>query len=53
MTTLLALFAGTALLALRRRSFDLWSLGLIGATCLGVVAVQHYQAVTTVHQVVE
>jgi hypothetical protein len=53
MTTLLALFAGTALLALRRRRFDLWSLALIGTACLGVVAVQHYLAVTTVHQVVE
>lgn len=53
MTTLLALFAGTALLALRRRSFDLWSLGLIGVVCLGVVAMQHHQAVSTVHQVLE
>ncbi len=53
MTILLALFAGTALLALRRRSYDLWSLGLIGAVCLGVVAMQHYRAVSIVHQVVE
>ena len=53
MTTLLALFAGTALLALRRRRFDLWSVGLIGTACLAVVAIQHYLAVTTVHQVVE
>lgn len=53
MTTILVLFAGTAFLALRRRKFDLWSIFLIGAVCLGVVAVQHYTAVTTIHMVLE
>jgi len=53
MSTILGLGAATAFLVLRRRNFDLWSVGLIGAMCLGVVAFQHYQAVTTVHQVLE
>ena len=53
MSTLLALLTFTAVLALRRRRFDLASVALIGFLCLAVVLIQHISAVTTVHQVLE
>lgn len=53
MTVILALLGLTAALVLRRRRFDLWTLGVIGIACLAVTIFQHQLAVNTVYQSLE
>ena len=53
MTTLLALMALTSVIALRRRRFDLFSIGTIALACLVAVVVQHLDAVGTAQRALE